>query len=138
MINTTELKGFLPHRDEMVWVDHVISPTECLVKADQKKHYFTGEYVRQSSFIEWIAQSYGFCRAYEKKISGDESGLSAAYMVSFNKVKFSEQSIKDQEEVFIEVSLSDKMGAISIVNGKVYSKDKDIIYCEASVKLYSE
>lgn len=138
MISTSELKGFLPHRGEMVWIDQVISSGVCLVIADQKKHYFTGDFVRPSSYIEWIAQSYGFSKAYDKYQTGNSDSLQSAYLASFNKVTFSEELIKDQEEVFIEVTLDTELGAISVINGKVYSKEKNIIYCEASVKLYSK
>ena len=138
MISTTELEGFLPHTGKMVWIDQVISPGVCLVIADQKKHYFSGDFVRQSAYIEWIAQSYGFSGAYEQYLQGTKTSLSKSFLVSFNKAVFSEENIKDQEEVIIEVSLIKEMEQLSVVSGRIYSKEKNIIYCEASVKLYSE
>jgi hypothetical protein len=122
----------------MIWIDQVVSSGTCFVRVDQRKHYFSGDSVRQSTFIEWIAQSYGFCRAYDMYLEGKDSHLNKAYLVSFNKVKFSQSSIQDKDEVFIEVSLFKEMGNVSIVVGKVYSKDKDIVYCDATVKIYSE
>jgi predicted hotdog family 3-hydroxylacyl-ACP dehydratase len=138
LICTTELSEFLPHSGEMVWIDQVISPGVCLVKVDREKHYFSQGVVRQSAYIEWIAQSYGFSRAYEKHLDGGKSNsLSKAYLVSFNKAVFSEQSIKDQDEVIVEVSLVKELDDISVVSGKVFSRDKKVMFCEAFVKLYA-
>lgn len=138
MISTKELGGFLPHEGEMVWVDSVVSPGVCLIKADKKKHYFSEGVVRQSAYIEWIAQAYGFSMAYEQHLLDQSHKLCSAYLVSFNKAKFSHESILDQDEIIVEVSLIKKMDEISAINGKIYSSDKGILYCEATVKVFSE
>ena len=138
VINTKDLAGFLPHAGEMVWIDEVMDVGRCRVFVDRKKHYYSKDRVRQSTYIEWIAQAYGFSSAYERKSSGSLSPMKAAYLVSFNKATFSAESISEGEEIYIEVSKDGEMGAISIVKGKVYSKEKNITYCEAYVRLYSE
>lgn len=137
-MNTKDLSDFLPHTGEMIWIDEVVAVGLCKVLADSRKHYFSRGHVRQSTFIEWIAQAYGFSSAYEKKQSGNITPMKAAYLVSFNKATFSPESISDGEEIYIEVTKDAEMGAISIVNGRVFSKAKNLTYCEASVRLYSE
>ena len=62
-----ELEKRVPHRPPMVWVDEVVAVTpthgECSVKLNKTALYMSSEGLRQSSMIEWLAQSFAYVRA---------------------------------------------------------------------------
>ena len=136
MIGTRELLDFLPHREDFVWIDHVIGPGLCQVLATKDKHYFSGEFVRQSTYIEWIAQSFGFGQAFELKLQGKKKSLDGALLVSVKCANFSKEYIRDQEEVFIEVVQTLDLGNVAVIDGKVYSKRKKYCVLRSNFKAY--
>jgi len=92
-----DLDRFLPHRGPMVWVDQIcqwdLQGGTSLIRLDPKAHYMDHEGVRQSSVVEWIAQTYGFVRACQSQAAQEPSDaeISRAYLVSFKNLSFSEK-----------------------------------------------
>ncbi len=135
------LKDFLPHRHDMIWIDKVLTYTSksatCLVKAQKNKLYFTNGEIRQSSYIEWIAQSFGYADANRLKDLGQKKSLHNAFLVGITNAHFSKEKIKDEMEILIDVKLLRVVGPISFIEGKVYSEMTKNIYCEATLKVFS-
>lgn len=138
-VNT--LSDYLPHRDQMVWIDYVLSASEeggeCLVVCDKTKHYFSDSGVRQSAFIEWMAQGYGFvCAQYAVQISKQQT-LEKAFLVGVDKMTFVDKAIRSGDQIIVSVKKQRMIGPISYVEGKVYSKKSGDVFAEAIIKLFS-
>lgn len=141
MMDVNKLTDFLPHRNEMIWIDKVISYTNksatCLINVRKNKLYFSKGEVRQSSYIEWIAQSFGYADANRLKDLGQKRLLDNAFLVGIMNVSFSENKIMDEVEIFVDVKLLRVVGPISFIEGKVYSRATQNTYCEATIKIFS-
>ncbi len=141
MISVSEFSHYLPHRGEMVWVDYVLSAEgnggECLVKLDQKKHYFADAGLRQTAFIEWMAQSFGFVNALHCRQNDSQAGLQKAFLVAVEKMTFAEVMPVDGDELIVSVKHVRTIGPISYVEGRVFARNTETVYCEATIKLFS-
>lgn len=141
MISVTELEGFLPHRAPMVWVDFVVPSMEdsgeCIVILDEEKLYFSNGEVRQSAYIEMMAQSFGFINAYREKVAGNDQMLKDAFLVGFEKVSYGDYLPKNGDKLSIQISLNRQIGPVSYINGLITNEDKSITYCGATLKLFS-
>ncbi|MEA9357191.1 hypothetical protein SHI21_13280 [Bacteriovorax sp. PP10] len=141
MTSTQDLAGFLPHQGHMVWIDYVVEANEtggtCLVIVDKNKYYFGEEQVRQSSFIEWMAQGFGFSNALKVKQGLAQGSVTNAFLVGFNNVKFGDTLPQEAEELLITTNATRSIGPITYIEGKVQSKVSGVIYCEAQLKLFS-
>lgn len=136
-----QLYEFLPHRDEMVWIDFVIAADaeagSCLVVVDAKKHYAATDGVRPSAFVEWMAQSFGYASAHYARSSGSSSKVEKAFLVGLERVTFSPSVPQAGDEVVVEIKLVRKIGPVSYVEGKVSDRKSKSVYSEAMLKLFS-
>jgi predicted hotdog family 3-hydroxylacyl-ACP dehydratase len=136
-----DLLGYLPHQGEMIWIDYVLEASAeggtCIVVIDDKKHYYFEENIRQSSYIEWMAQGFGFVNACFIKEQKINSSIRNAFLVGFNNVYFSDSLPENQESILIITNLTRTIGPISYVAGRVQSKETGFVYCEAQIKLFS-
>ncbi len=141
MIDVSELKDFLPHREPMVWVDQVLEANgdsgTCLVEIKEDSLYLSDSTVRQSSYIEWMAQSFGYINAYNSQKEDSKKKLEKAFLVGFEKVSFEETVPKVGDEIIIKIQLTRVIGPISYVQGIIYSKDESVKFCEAVIKLFA-
>lgn len=141
MNHVSNLSESLPHRDHMVWIDYVMEAHEdggvCLVTVDPQKHYFSDSGVRQSAFIEWMAQGYGFvCAEYYAKLDVKQT-LEKAFLVGVEKMNFSGKMPVAGEEILISVKKIRMVGPISYVEGKISSRKTGMVYTESVIKLFS-
>lgn len=140
MISTQDLLGFLPHQGDMIWIDYVTESHErggtCLVIVDKNKHYFGDEKLRQSSFIEWMAQGFGFSNALKIKEGKAEGSVSNAFLVGFTNVTFGQILPQELEELLVITNATRTIGPITYIEGKVQSKENGVVYCEAQLKLF--
>jgi predicted hotdog family 3-hydroxylacyl-ACP dehydratase len=141
MTPVSELSDFLPHSGELVWIDAVISADAeggvSLVVVDEKKHYCDSSGVRQSSFIEWMAQGFGFVNALLAKDAPINGTIKNAFLVGFNNVTFGEVLPKAGEALLITTLHKRTIGPISYIEGTVTSRDTGLLYCEGQIKLFS-
>lgn len=141
MIPIKDLMDYLPHRDEIVWIDYVLEAREnggtSMVIVDRNKHYFGKEELRQSSLIEWMAQGSGFVSAAYYKSMNINKTLHDAFLVGFMNANFSSNLPKESEEVLITSNVTRIIASISYVECSVQSKISGEIYCSALIKLYS-
>ncbi len=141
MIPVSEFSAYLPHRDQGVWVDYVLSAKdnggECLVKLDPTKNYFSDRGLRQTAFIEWMAQSFGFVNALHCRQNQSQQALEKAFLVAVEKMTFAEKLPVAGDDLIVSVKHVRSVGPISYVEGRVYSQKSDLTYCEAVIKLFS-
>lgn len=143
MYKVSELQGYLPHHGPMEWIDRVLhfsaGSGTCAIDIDPSSLYCVEGRFKQSSFLELIAQSFGFVIASNiKKRTGQVIPIKSAYFVGMTKVVFGESLPLLGEEVLIDVLEERRVGLISFVRGRVYSPLTKEIFCEATLKLYSE
>lgn len=142
MYKVSELKGYLPHYGNMEWIDEVHEFDDvrgvCLVYINATRLYCSNNMLRQSSCIEFIAQSFGFVTAANiKKKTGLVTPVDSAFLVGITKAKFCSTLVKANEIVLIETIKEREIGQIAFVKGIVRTKSGEII-CEATLKLYSD
>lgn len=140
MIHISEFKNILPHQGQMLWVDYIVSAREdggeCLIKLDKSKHYFSENGLRQTAYIEWMAQGFGFVSAMYHSQNNHQS-IEKAFLVAIEKMSFSEIMPVEGDEVMVEVKHIRTVGPLSYVEGRVYLKEKDLTYCRGLLKLFS-
>jgi predicted hotdog family 3-hydroxylacyl-ACP dehydratase len=143
MYKISELQGYMPHFGAMEWIDEVQEFTKdegvCLVHSKEGKLYCDGSSVRQSSCLEFIAQSYGFIVASNiRKETGKVVMIDSAYLVGMRKVSFSSCEPQVGETLKINIIKEREIGEISFVRGSVVGQETGTVYCSATLKLYSE
>src|SRR5688572_24826851 len=117
------LESFIPHRPPMVWVNNVLWANETEgegeVVVDPQAHYCHGNTIRPSSFIEWVAQSYGFCRAAYNHQKGINAVLKKAYLAAFQDFTFPSRAIAatPKTRLIIHTKVIRQLGPISLVEG---------------------
>ena len=142
-LETKVLESWLPHRPPMVWVKKILwsdeDGGECLVDLNEIPLASTDGFLRQSSMIEIMAQSFGFVMAhYHYHFKSQYTGFKKTFVISYKKMSFSQYNIKDTQTLRVKVNKEREISTIAFVNGKVSSNDGNIIYCEGQLKLFSE
>lgn len=146
-IPVKDIWEFAPHRPPMVWVDEVLDYSatggETWLTLRPDGHYFgDGGYLRPTSCLEFIAQSYGFISVCHRQFSGDPVSQTPkrAFLASFNDAKFGSRellkSVKPGDALRIQVSGARMMGPIVLFSGRVV-RGADIL-CESRMKVFSE
>lgn len=147
VISVQDIWEFVPHRPPMVWVDKVTAyrstggETSVRLKIDGQYMNERGT-LRQSSYLEFMAQSYAFTKVCHREFSGDPINQSPkrAFLASFNEAVFAERSVIDSvkpgDELQIEVAGVRAMGPIILFKGKV--KRGAELLCEGRIKIFSE
>lgn len=146
-VSVKDIWESIPHRPPMVWVDEVHSYSdtggETSVKIKTEGLYMSSKGgLRQSSCLEFIAQSYGFISICHMQFSGTPraGAPKRAFLASFNEAKFASEevmrSVKPGDEIRIEVLGARAMGPIILFQGKV-RRGSDLL-CETRMKVFSE
>lgn len=145
-IPVSRLFPFLPHRPPMVWIDEVLWVSkgelsgECCVYLESSGHYFgPNQTLRQSSFLEWMAQSYGYVCAARMIIDNIGVTRTNTFMAAVKNLEFLEDSskIKALSKLKIYVELIRELGPMSLVSAKVTSDCGKITYAKAQLKLFA-
>ncbi|UYL09616.1 acyl--CoA ligase [Bdellovibrio sp. SKB1291214] len=135
------MKYLLPHKGGAVWIDHVsdFKKGQGVGTVTLKSHgrYLSGGKVRESSCIEWIAQTYGF-----SVLANDILGIEPAYRgkVTFiAEVKNAQFDFADSdhnlgESLRIETTCTHDFGPLKVVQGKVFNGKK--LLAQVGLKLY--
>jgi len=147
-VSTAGLSDFLPHRGPALWVDEVssVSDTEgvCRVFVRPEANYADSRgLIRDSSYVEWIAQAYGFVSACQILcgLVPDEKRPEKAFLVQVRDLELSEDPaatlIFEGDWLNIQVRRTHRMGPLALVEGAVFSS-KGIALARAKLKLYAE
>jgi predicted hotdog family 3-hydroxylacyl-ACP dehydratase len=141
IVPVAELEAWLPHRAPMVWIDDVVSASkdggECRVKVKSAALYMSEGKPRPSSYIEFIAQAFGFTSARFARSCG-ESVLTPkkAFLVSVTRCELFSK-VTSPKEVRVLISNVKPVGPIILFDGEVRDENESLL-CKASLKVYSE
>jgi predicted hotdog family 3-hydroxylacyl-ACP dehydratase len=140
-VSVEKLIELVPHRGSAIWIDEVLNLTEsggdCQVFVKDAS-YLTGDAVRYSSYIEFMAQSYAYVSAchliyrpkpFQKKIS-------EAFLVGIRDFEIKDPTpIRVGEKIQISVQRSHELGDLVLIDGSVFSNDKCI--AKGQLKLFA-
>ncbi|MCX6112084.1 MAG: AMP-binding protein [Proteobacteria bacterium] len=145
-IDVEKLRTALPHRPPMVWINKVLCAEKgsgtSLVVLDKTAHYYSTSKLRRTSFIEWMAQAYGFnTAAYELyKSEGPTKTPSKAFLAAISNVKFNLENFDSYhaEKLFVHTKLEAQLDNLSLVKAQVTLEDPSVVLASATLKLYTE
>ena len=147
-VATRQLSDWLPHRGAAVWVDEVTwvkaDEGECRIHLRQSANYADGQgHIRDSSFVEWMAQAYGFvcaCQALTEIMNMSEKPKKA-FLVQISDFEMSQEPaanrIVEGDWISVRVKRSHQVGPIALVDGVVLSS-KELVLARAKIKLFAE
>jgi hypothetical protein len=135
------MKYLLPHKGGAVWIDHVseFKKGQGVGTVTLKAHgrYFSDGKIRESSCIEWIAQTYGF-----SVLANDILGIEPAYRgrvtfiaeVKNAQFDFADSTHNVGDSIRIETTCTHDFGPLKVVQGKVFNSKK--LLAQVGLKLY--
>ena len=136
----------LPHRPPFVWIDEVTDATleggACAVTLREDAPYFGPDGLRRSSFLEFMAQAFGYLRAAQSA-AGLLPGRPAptkAFLVSIQDAVFTESANllpPPGTRLAIELTGAREVGPITLFSAAVKSPGGDVIV-RARLKVFSE
>jgi hypothetical protein len=147
-VSTQQLSDWLPHRGKAVWVDEVtrvgIDEGECRVRLRPDANYADGRgAIRDSSFVEWMAQAYGYvcaCQAVSGIVKLAQKPKKA-FLVQISDFELSPEAngvrILDGDWISVQVKKTHQLGPITLIEGVVLSS-KELILARAKLKLFAE
>lgn len=147
-VAASQLGQYLPHRAPALWIDEVVSvaPNEgvCRVHLKAAAHYADARgRIRDSSFVEWIAQAYGFVAACHILcgIAPEEKLPEKTFLVQVRDLELSEDPaaslIFDGDWICVHVKRTHRLGPLALIEGEVRSS-KDVLLAGAKLKLYAK
>lgn len=147
-VSTEALRDWLPHRDGAVWVDEVtsvgIDGGECRVLLHPSANYADQHgRIRESSFIEWMAQAYGYvcaCQALSGLVNLAEKPKKV-FLVQITDLDLSPDPspslIGDGDWISVRVKKTHQVGPIALIEGVVLSSH-EVVLARAKLKLFAE
>jgi hypothetical protein len=140
MFQRSSLPHGLPHRPPMLWVDKVLwsrdGEGECLVELKRDAHYYDSGEIRTSSFIEWMAQSYGLVSA----VSDNAGTPKKAFLAAISNANFNLEKIvgSNDKRLVIYTSLKCRLDNLYVVDSTVRFDGCPDVLASATLKLYTE
>lgn len=142
-LSVKELENFLPHRDAAIWIHDVVEVDEtsgsCRVVYTQKSPFAKGSSILESSYIEWMAQSFGYVTAAQKKLGllPSQGDLQQAFLAAIKNFEISEvpTNLKEGDTFVVKVKATHVVGPVTLVEGSV-EKDSKVI-ATAQLKLFA-
>jgi predicted hotdog family 3-hydroxylacyl-ACP dehydratase len=138
-----QLENWLPHRAPAVWIDEVswvkADEGECRVRLKADANYMdpTGN-PRDSSFVEWMAQAYGYvgaCQIITGLVSA-ERPPSRTFLAHVRDFERSTASVQPEDVLQIHVRKTHQLGPLLLIEGKVTQGDRAL--AQAKLKLFAE
>jgi predicted hotdog family 3-hydroxylacyl-ACP dehydratase len=143
-ISTSDLKGYLPHRAPMVWIDEVGATTDtgglAYVTLKPDGLYFSEGVLRPTSIIEFLAQGFGFIAAAHKVRLGNNTApaVQRAFLVAVTQCQLHDTAAATpNSRLIITVSDVKQLGPIQLFKGQV-TTDLGTVLGTASLKVFSE
>jgi len=138
-----KLSEYLPHRPPAVWIDEVISVDKtggrCLTEIKDAPYVNEG-LLRPSSFIELIAQTYGFVHICQI-ILGLGEGLerpTKTYLVGIRGMQMnSDSQVSIGESIGIVVKNVGQLGPLVLVDGKVFNSEEKCL-ASGQIKIFAQ
>ena len=159
-IAVEKLQKWMPHRAPMLWIDEVVSVDahqgQCRIQLRQDALYMSAGQLRVSSFIEWMAQSFGFVRIAQSlchcKLEEPRPSLmplTQAYLVAIKNANFQINSSSglslDQllpgTSLLIQIHNIREVGPITLFDSTITLEtggvDSGQVLASASLRVYS-
>jgi len=146
-VPTSRLEDWLPHRGPAVWVDEVLSVTadggDCRIILKNSANYSDGKgSIRESSFIEWMAQGFGFvcaCQALAGIVSAQEKP-EKAFLVQISDFELNSDPdsnhFTEGDWMIARVKRTHQVGPIALVDGEIISS-KNVTVARAKLKVFA-
>ena len=146
VIPVREVEKYLPHRPPMVWIDEVVrfseKAGECRVTLKADGLYMGAEGLRPTSFLEFVAQAYGFISVCHHVYILDPNSkpLSKAFLASIKNTELPDRAtlaeLRPGDTLNITIDGVRQMGPIVIFRGQVHCKGATL--CTAQMKVFKE
>ncbi len=140
-----KISHYAPHRDTAIWIDEVLyadeKSGECALTLKEGA-YMSDYLLRHSSFVEFVAQSYGYstiCRQVMDSKSQVQN-ISKVFLVGIKSFKINmRRDLTLGEKLVIKVQKKHELGPLAIIEGRVFSS-LDLItpLAEGLVKIFSD
>lgn len=121
------IQSFLPHRGPAVWVDQVLDTSinagKCSVRLKKNARYFSPEGVRESSYIEWVAQSIGYTLALNNVLDLQKiSRVAEMFIAEVKETEFfpPQRPLQEGDELIVNVRCTHDFGALRVIAGEVH------------------
>ncbi len=139
------LQDVLPHRPPLLWIDQVVWSQEnegvCSVILKKNAHYFDSQKVRASSFLEWMAQAYGFIRACSVLTQNETSQkLKKTYLAAVNDFEIFEENeihLVEDKKLSIHIKTVKDLSPLFSIAGEIRTEE-GIVLAKGNLKVYAE
>jgi predicted hotdog family 3-hydroxylacyl-ACP dehydratase len=145
-ISVNQLQEWMPHRPPMVWIDQVIQATknsgECSLRIKSEGYYQSEAGVRQSSLIEWVAQSYGYVSAVQVGLGLRQVNQQPkqVFLAGLRDAQFfcrtDEDELRPGKLVKIRVENSREIGPLTLFDGSVISESGKTLF-KVNLKVFA-
>jgi hypothetical protein len=145
-ISIQHLQKYLPHRGSAIWIDSILETKKRygvgLIKIDLEKNYCSNQKVRESSCIEWIAQTYGYTVALNDILGLAPMDIATkVFIAEIRSAEFAFQNteFKAGDELKVEVTCTHDFGPLKLLQGKVYSEQsQNHVLADIGLTVYIE
>lgn len=142
-LSVQSLESFLPHRGSAIWISDVLSADEtsgsCRVVFSQGAAFANGATILESAYLEWMAQSFGYVSAAQRKLGllPSQGDLQQAFLAAVKNFEIVEVPTKLQEgDAFVvKVKATHVVGPVTLVEGSVELEMK--VLAKAQLKLFA-
>lgn len=148
------LLDVLPHRPPLLWIDKVdwsnINEGVCSLLLNKEAHYFDFEKIRNSSFLEWMAQAYGFIRACStltKTKNTESKNLQKTFLAAVNHFeieahqwgasKLHAKDLLQNKKIFIHMKTVKELAPLFSISGEIKNEDGCLL-AKGNLKVYAE
>jgi len=138
-----DLEGFLPHRGSAVWIHEVVKVDEnsgtCSVVFSKTANFADGSSVLESSYLEWMAQSFGYVSAAQSKLGvlKMQGDLDQAFLAAVKNYQILELpcNLQDGSVFYVSVKATHVVGPVTLVEGRIELDSK--VLATAQLKLFA-
>ncbi|HEY8278081.1 MAG TPA: hypothetical protein VIH99_00565 [Bdellovibrionota bacterium] len=145
-VPTSDLGDYLPHRAPMVWVDEILEVNQstngpqgiCRVVLghDRAFHAADGS-PRASTVVEWIAQAYGYVKAFHRRAGGfGVAGFGRAILVGISDCEADLSGIEEEQSLLVHVREMRNLHPAYVLEGSVTNEAGSRVYGKARLQVF--
>ncbi len=138
-IAVSVLERYLPHRGEAIWVERILeadsdgSVTEVTLRAGDPRFYNSKRELRTATFVEWMAQAYGYGQAAWYASTGVSATPARAMLVGVNDFVRFQAGVG--ATVLVQTRRTHQMGPIAVVEARIESEGR--LLARGRLKLFA-
>lgn len=140
------LENWMPHRPPMVWVDQVDrvekDSGECSLRIQEDGLYRSLEGIRQSSLIEWVAQSFGYLSAAQVILGmrSQSQQPKQVFLAGLRDARFydleNEDELNPGRKITIKIEGAREIGPLTLFDGSVLTESGKLIF-QVNLKVFA-